>query len=518
MNRRRFLTGIAALPSCLHYGRVGSSTYRSITVSPMPALSLVPEPACIDINDGYFTLTSATQILADSYSIRIGEQLAGGLRAATGYALPVALGTEKGTQTIRLRRDGKFTTLGKEAYHLLVTPTWIEITASSTSGLFYSLQTLCQLFQPDIFPESTSDAVWTVPCVAIRDRPRFPWRGLMLDSGHDFQTVETVKRYIELMALYKFNIFHWHLTDLGIWPLEVRSYPKLIDPTTRGSGVKQGYYTQAEILDVVRFASERHITVVPEIDMPGHVTPVLLAYPEFNCPVPVEKKPWQYCIGNEAVYLFLDAIITEVCSLFPSEFIHVGGDECDFNRWSQCPRCQALKQREGLTNDEELQSYFMRRIAKMLYARRRRLMGWDEILKGGLPSNAAVMSWHDMVGGIAAVKAGHAAIMTPKSSCYFDYYPTAQSLQTVYQFEPVPADLSPTEAALILGAEGEMWSDNHPSMEEIERHVYPRAIALAEVLWSPKKKRDYSSFIVRLRAAERRLDRLGVHYFSYTQD
>ena len=312
------------------------------------------------------------------------------------------------------------------------------------------MQTLRQLLPPQIYSrEAVKDVVWKVPSVKIKDFPRFGWRGLMLDSGHDFQTLPFVYKFIDAMAMHKLNVLHWHLTDLGTWSIEIKKYPKLVDASTRGRGVKPGYYTQEQIRQVVKYAAERHITVVPEIEMPGHSVAALLAYPELNCPLK-GGQVWQYCAGNEKTFEFLENVLSEVIELFPSKFIHIGGDECPKDRWNQCPLCQARMKAEHLKNENELQSYFVKRIEKFLDGKGRRLIGWDEILEGGLAPKASVMSWRGMGGGIAAAKSGHDVVMAPTSHLYFDYPQT--TVETVYSFEPIPKELTAEQARHVLGA------------------------------------------------------------------
>jgi hexosaminidase len=482
------------------------------------APAIVPVPLNMVVNPGDFTLSPDTCVVADAASAVTAQQLGDYLKPATGFALPVVSKKPAGVTTfISLNQSAALSVLGSEGYRLVVTPDSVRITAPTQAGLFYGVQTLRQLLPPQVFSSvPVKNVAWTSPCVQIEDKPRFAWRGLMLDSGHDFQRKAFVERFIDLMAMHKFNTFHWHLTDLGTWSIEIKGHPELLKPETRGPGVKPGYYTQDEIREVVQYAAARHITIVPEIDMPGHSTPALIAHPELDCPLPeVDGKgnpmrPWQYCLGNEKTYQFLEDVLSQIVELFPGPYVHIGGDECPKDRWNRCPLCQAKMKAENLKNADELQSYFVRRIETFLHSKGRRLIGWDEILEGGLAPDATVMSWRGMEGGVAAARAGHDVVMAPNQWTYFDH--AQMPLETVYNFDPIPKELTPAEATHILGTQGQMWTDNHPSENEIDALVYPRAAALAEVAWSPVDKRDYTDFIQRLHTHLQRLAELGVHY------
>ena len=469
-----------------------------------PAIpAIVPLPLKMQVGDGTCSITPGTPIVADEASAVTARQLVAYLKPAMGFALNVVRTAPADAQvTITLTQDGGLSQLGKEGYRLVVTPTGVKVAAADQAGLFYGVQTLRQLLPTSVFASATvQDMHWTLPCVTIEDQPRFVWRGVMLDSGHDFQRKEFVLRFIDLMAVHKFNLFHWHLTDLGTWSIEIKG----------GDGIPHsGFYTQEEIREVVRYAAERHITVMPEIDMPGHEPPALLAYPEFDCPLPLNGRPWSFCVGNEKTYAFLEEVLAQVTELFPGNYVHVGGDECPKGRWLQCPVCQARMKAENLQTGEELQSYFIKRIEKFLRTKNRRLVGWDEILEGGLPSDATVMSWRGVKGGIAAAQAGHDVVMAPTAWTYFDYPNT--TVEKVYSFEPVPKELSAEQGKHILGAQAQMWTDKHEPEELIDARVYPRAAALSEVVWSPAASRNYDAFADRLRRHLPRLAALGVKF------
>lgn len=429
---------------------------------------------------------------------------------------------------------------GDEAYTIVAEPRRILLRAGTAAGRFYAAQTLLELLE--LWPNPAAAArVHLMPCGTIVDSPRFAHRGLLLDSGRRFIPVEMLKRYLDLMALHKLNVLHWHLTEDQGWRIEIRRYPEL---TTIGAWRKAtrddeqprdaegrygGFYTQAEIRGIVAYAAARHIRVMPEIELPGHSLAALAAHPELSCtggPFEVGTA-WGvyddiYCAGNDATFDFLENVLSEVLELFPSEEIHVGGDEAPKVRWKACPKCQARMKTEGLKNEEELQGYFVRRIGRFLHDKGRRLVGWDEILEGGLGDDAVVQSWRGFQGAIAAAKSGHDVIASPTSHCYLDY---AQGggvgeprlmglipLEKAYEFEPLPPELSDDQARHILGGEGALWTEHAPPAL-LDRQAFPRLCALAEALWSPRDARNWDGFQARLRTHLARLDALGVRYY-----
>lgn len=447
--------------------------------------------------------------------------------AATGARADVVIRIRPGPDSLR------------ESYHLQVTPRGVLIEARAGAGVFYALQTLRQLAQ-----SAGNGAGRGLPAVDIRDRPRFTWRGLHLDVVRHFFPVEFVKRYIDLMARYKYNTFHWHLTDDQGWRIEIRGYPRLTSvaawrketilgknfaPYVGDSTPYGGYYTQAEIREVVKYAQERYVTIVPEIEMPGHAKAALAADPALACtPGPFEVGTvWGveddiYC-PTEHTFEFLDNVLLQVMELFPGRFIHIGGDEVPKIRWKQSAFAQELMRREGLHNEDELQSWFVRRMERFLNAHHRRLIGWDEILEGGIAPEATVMSWRGTAGGITAAQAGHDVVMTPGSHVYFDHLqgPAAYEplsiggytpLDKVYAFEPVPAELTGAQARHILGAQANLWAEYITTPAQVEYMVYPRALALSEVLWSPAAARNWTDFVGRLPLVLRTLDGLRVNY------
>jgi hexosaminidase len=504
----------------------------------MSIATLIPQPQSLTAGAGQFTISPETVIIAAGDAVQVAELLATQLRSATGYDLPIKAEGENAI-TLALIEGEK-----SEGYNLTVTENAINIEATSGIGLVYCVQTLRQLLPVAVESSEVVDIQWQVPAVTITDAPRFSWRGLHLDVGRHCFDVAFIKKFIDLMVLYKFNTFHWHLTEDQGWRIEIKKYPKLTEigsiraetpiPANRNQGDGKpygGFYTQDEIREVVAYATERYITVVPEIEMPGHAVAALASYPEFGC----VGKDYQvrtrwgiaedvFCAGKESVFTFLEDVLTEVLDLFPSEFIHIGGDECPKVRWKVCPDCQARIKAEGLADEHELQSYFIQRMEKWLNARGRRLIGWDEILEGGLAPNATVMSWRGSQGGIDAANAGHDVVMSPTTYCYFDYYQSEDKeaeapaiggylpLQHVYAFEVIPADIDPAKAHHVLGGQGNVWTEYIPTSEQVEYMTYPRALALAEAVWTYPAERNFDEFRSRLARHLPRLDALNVNY------
>jgi hexosaminidase len=489
-----------------------------------PPISVVPRPAKMEPGEGLFQIEAQTAIVLDKNSEALGDvadYLAERLRESTGFLLPVSQSGVQGHAVVfTLRESG--TDADTEAYSLTVSPRQVQITSSRPAGAFYAVQSLIQLLPAEVeYRAAVHGLRWTVPCIRIEDRPRFSWRGMHLDVGRHFAPKQFVKKYIDLLAAYKFNRFHWHLTEDQGWRLEIKRYPRLTTvgswrSETLGDGMPYGgFYTQNDVREIVEYARKRFITVIPEIEMPGHSVAALAAYPELSCtggPFEVRTK-WGvsrdvYCAGNEQTFVFLRNVLSEVFSLFPGAFVHIGGDECPKARWLACPRCRARMDEEGITTGEELQSYFIRRIGKFLQDHGKRLIGWDEILEGGLGPNAIVMSWRGIQGGIDAAKAGHEVIMTPTSTCYFDYRqgltgePTPVGdylpLDSVYAYDPIPDSLTQEEAAHILGAQGNVWTEWMTDTKYMEYMAFPRACALSEVVWSPAGARNFRDFSERM--------------------
>lgn len=480
--------------------------------------ALIPWPEKVTFKTGALTVGKGTALVVDPKS-RLSFEAANTLNEYfakdNGMALPSRqLGQWRGT-SIRFIQSGSTANLGTEGYRLVVNSKGIVVEAPTATGLFYGAQTIRQLVGRR-FPAK-------VPFCEIVDQPRFGWRGLLLDVSRHYRDKEFVKHYLDLLAFHKMNVFHWHLVDDQGWRIQIKRYPKLteIGAWRTDEGRRYGgFYTQDEVKEIVAYAKKRHITVVPEIEMPGHCNAALAAYPECSCTGGPFNTPslWGvfsdvYCAGNEKTYAFNQGVLEEVLALFPSKFIHIGGDEVPKTRWEQCPKCQAKIKAEGLKNEHELQSYFIRRIDKWLADRGRRLVGWDEILEGGLAAGATVQSWRGMQGAIDAAKMGHDVIVSPTSHCYLDYPYTNISVEKSYSFEPVPTELSAQEAKRVLGGEGNMWAELTPLHKDTDRQVFPRLTALSEVYWSPKAARNWSKFSARLAPHLDTLAAMGVKFY-----
>lgn len=506
-------------------------------------LGLIPFPAKVEINNGFFQFGKETKISLESET-KESELAINYLSEHLKKNHNFDLIRTKGSSQVQYKIDRDRKDLGEEGYYLEVSSTEISLSAANPIGLFYGSVTLLQLLdEGERLGRSGS-----VPTVNISDSPRFSWRGMHLDVGRHFFTVDFVKRYIDLIAMHKMNRFHWHLTEDHGWRIEIKKYPKLTeigawrseslvghynDKPHRFDGIRYGgFYTQDEIREVVEYAATRFITVVPEIEMPGHSEAALAAYPELACtegPFEVEKV-WGihedvYCAGKETTFEFLQNVLTEVMALFPSTYIHIGGDECPKTRWKAHDLDQIRMKEENLKDEHELQSYFVKRIERFLSSHNRRLVGWDEILEGGLPPAATVMSWRGYEGGIKAANSGHDVIMTPTSYCYFDYYQSKDKdseplaiggflpLEKVYLFEPIPPEIDPEKVHHILGGQGNVWTEYIKTESHLEYMAMPRMSAMAEVLWSSKLDRSYKGFIARLGMSQfRRFDRMDVNY------
>lgn len=509
---------------------------------------IIPAPVQVIAGAGQFELTAASRIVADRALKNEAQLLAARLRLATGFPIKLKFtGTRLLSGDILLTSNAASAGLGPEGYDLLVESSSVAIRAPDAAGVFYGTQSLLQLLPPEIFStHCVSGVVWKIPCVQVEDQPRFAWRGFMLDVSRHFFTKGEVEQVLDLMALYKLNTFHWHLVDDQGWRIQIKKYPRLtnvgawrkdigfgLDPKSStaydSKGRYGGFYTQDEIREVVAYAAARHITIVPEIEMPGHSTAALMAYPGYACPNTVLSMPEAggvfngvYCAGNDETFVFLGNILTEVSGLFPGKFIHIGGDEVEKSNWMACAECQARIQSEGLENERELQSWFIRRIETIVEARGKRLIGWSEIREGGLAPSAALMDW--IGGGAESAASGHDVVMTPGKYCYFDHYQSTNRvaepkaiggylpLSRVYQFDPLPAKLAPEFRGHVLGGQANLWTEYVPNLRQVEYMMFPRLGALSEVDWSPPATRDWDDFKTRTELNEKRLDQMGVNY------
>jgi hexosaminidase len=510
-------------------------------------ISIIPKPVMVkEIKAGDFVLDSDTVIIAEKALKAKAKKLAHMLEPATGFDLQIKGRDLFPSSSIILKVDENMSRVGNEGYRLVVWPKKITITAQSETGLFYGFQTLRQLLPPEIFRQAkVSDVKWTVPAVDIEDYPRFQWRGLHLDVCRHFMPKEFVKKYIDLIALHKMNRFHWHLTEDQGWRIEIKKYPKLTevgawrDETLVGhysdkphkfDGKRHGgFYTQDDVREIVAYATERHVVVVPEIEMPGHAQAAIASYPELGNTGEQQKVMTIWGVNpnifnaNEGTILFMQDVLKEVLGLFPSEFIHIGGDEAPKKQWEESADAQARIKELGLKDEHELQSYFIKRMDTFLAEKGRRLLGWDEILEGGLAPGATVMSWRGEQGGITAAKAGHDVVMAPTTYTYFDYYQAEPKneplaiggllpLQNVYNYNPIPSELSSEEAKHVLGAQAQVWTEYIPGPKKAEYMAFPRACALSEVVWTPHEKKDYKDFFERMQEHVQRLDILDVNY------
>ena len=548
-NRREFLKIGRATPLGVGLASWIASDYTSgflraaLAQDAVPGLAIIPLPASTETRDGTFHVRKTAEVLVEGNGAEIGRianELASVLSGAAGRTVAVRDakgGGRAGRIVMSLAPDSP---LGPEGYDLSIEPESVLLRAATAAGLFYGVQTIDQMLSPGAGTERTAAVIGpkSLPCMRIHDQPRFRWRGLMLDCSRTFLTVDYLKRSVDRMALYKLNVLHLHLTDDQGWRLEIKKYPKL---TTMGSrfdakfGGGGGYYTQEEMRNLVQYARDRNVTIVPEIEFPGHSVEVLAAYPELACPIPNrpprEVAPyWEMekgmaafranhghtdplCAGNDLMFQMYQDIFSEVISLFPSEFIHLGGDEVPKEAWNQCPRCQARIQKEGLKDEEGLQSYAIKRIVEFIADKGRRAIGWDEILEGGLAPGAAVMSWRGTQGGLAAAQQGHDVVMTPGSNCYLDSSVIRRPTDVFYSYEPVPKELSGNLTPHIIGVQGSMWTHIAIDEKSIDFQTYPRLLALAEVGWSPIA-RNWPDFQRRLQSQMKRLQLLGVQCFD----
>ncbi len=484
------------------------------------SINVVPEPNFIITGQGEFTLSASTTIARANSLEKLGMYLGEQLDIFTHLKLRETASVNRTKNVLMLDLDKSFPAPNSEAYEVEVTPGRIVLKAKTEAGLFRGIQTLLQLIP---LPDSSNVGEFEIPACKIVDHPRFAWRGLNLDCVRHFMTKDFIKRYIDLLAYYKFNVFHWHLTDDQGWRIQIKKYPKL---TEVGAWRKEadgqiygGYYTQKDIKEIVAYAKSRFITVVPEIEMPGHCEASLASYPEHACvPGPFEVgTQWGvykdiYNPGKKSTFTFLENVLDEVVKLFPSHYIHIGGDEVPKIEWKENVACQNLMKEKGLKSEEELQSYFIRKIQKFLESKGRQIIGWDEILEGkGPDSGGVVESWRGIDGAIQAAKTGHSTILAPGGYTYLSQDADGLSLDTVYSFDPMPPGLTPEEQKYVLGTEASMWSEHAPQ-ETVDSKMFPRLLAIAEDAWTNPARKNYADFHERLQTQYRRLAYLGVDY------
>ncbi|MCL6523881.1 MAG: family 20 glycosylhydrolase [Thermoflavifilum sp.] len=512
--------------------------------------AIIPKPVSLELLKGSFTLNPKTVCYLSQDSLLTDWNIfQKDIFKATGFTIPIKGSSRPHEKNIIVLHTltQLDTVLGKEGYRLWVSPEKVEIWANTSAGIFYGLQTLLQLLPPEVEShEHITGQSWTIPCVRITDYPRFQWRGLMLDVSRHFFTKQEVEAYIDEMARFKFNVFHWHLSDDNGWRIEIKGLAKLtsvgawrvsrtgdfgtFEPPQPGEPANDGgYYTQDDIREVVAYAAQRHITILPEIDVPAHSLALIASYPNLSCTgLPYAVNPgspfyrWLdnvLCTGNDSTYIVLDTIFAQIARLFPDPYIHVGGDEAYKGFWAQDPRDQAVMKAHGLHTLEELQSYFEKRVEQIVTSHGKKMIGWDEILEGGLAPEAAVMSWRGIQGGIAAAQQHHDVVMSPWGHCYLDLYqgdPLVEPktygmlrLDSCYLYDPVPPGV---DSSYILGIQGNLWTEHVPNLRHAEYMTWPRAMAIAEVGWTPLAEKNWVDFIHRVEALFPRLDAQQVKY------
>jgi hexosaminidase len=530
-------------------------TYLIMPAQTTSTISIIPLPASVTPKTGSFVVTNKSVVelaSADADATRVANFFSKAIATATGYKIAVANKMAGGNSIRLVLLTAADKTLGNEGYKLVITPNAVTLSANKPAGLFYGVQTILQLLPKEIESKKPEKNIsWTIPAVEITDYPRFAWRGLMFDVSRHFFSKEDVKDFIDDMVKYKYNLLHLHLTDDQGWRIEIKSLPKLTSvgawnvkkigtfgqfspPTPDEPRNFGGFYTQNDIKELVQYAKDRFVNVLPEVDVPGHSLAAVASYPELSCTPGAESyhvnsgepfMDWSHgappialvdntlCPANEKVYDFLDKVFTELAALFPFEYIHVGGDECPKNFWEKSDAIKALMQKEGLKTQEEVQSYFEKRVEKIIESKGKKVIGWDEILEGGLAPNAAVMSWRGIKGGIEAAKMGHEVVMSPTTYTYLDYmqsdavteppvYATLR-LKTAYEFEPVPDGVDPK---YIKGGQANLWTEQVYNTRHEQYMVWPRALATAEAVWSPKEKRNWNGFVTRVEKQFERFD------------
>ncbi|MEO8712510.1 MAG: beta-N-acetylhexosaminidase, partial [Parafilimonas sp.] len=520
-------------------------------------ISIIPLPVKMERTNTQFTINKNTKILAqknNTEALRIAKMMADQLQKVAGFKIDATAfnGNTIPDNAIYFTTNGADASMGNEGYQLSVNNNSVIVRAMQPAGLFYGMQTINQLLPAEIESNTKVENIaWQIPGVEITDHPRFKWRGMHLDCSRHFMPIDFIKKYIDDMAMHKLNVFHWHLTDDQGWRLEIKKYPKL---TSIGAWRKEtlighaddkpekfdgkpygGFYTQSEAREIVKYAKERFVTVVPEIEMPGHATAAIAAYPQLGVTGKQIEVATHWGVFpdifnvDDSTFSFLENVLAEVMDIFPGEYIHIGGDEAIKDEWKASAKIQQKIKELGLKDEDELQSYFMTRIEKFVNSKGRKIIGWDEILEGGLAPNAVVMSWRGIEGGIAAAKSHHDVIMTPIQYTYFwwnqgnikteplsagEYLP----LEKVYKYEPVPDTLSPDEAKYIMGVQGCAWAEYMENSKKVEYMVFPRMSALAEIAWSPKESKNWQSFVERMPRQFKRYTERGINYAKVPLD
>lgn len=505
---------------------------KTISTPADEVLTIIPKPLKINNGKGYFEINKTTSFTCnDKSSLVIANFFIEKLKNSTGHSFSVNNNAIE--NSIQLIKEDTLS-FGDEEYSLSISKKNIEIKAKTDQGLFYGMQSFMQLLPLNIKSNTQKHLPLKIHAVEIQDKPRFKWRGIHLDVSRHFFSIDFIKKQLDVLALFKINKFHWHLTDDQGWRIEIKKYPKL---TTIGSkridtdtSFHEGFYTQEEIKEVVQYAKERFIDVIPEFETPGHAMAILASYPEFSCHEKDYKvrELWGVessilCAGKEDTYTFVEDVIKELSVLFPYEYYHMGGDEVPKDQWKNSLCCQKLKEKEGLKNEEEIQGYFMGRVEKILAKYNKKMIGWDEILDGGIASTTSVMSWQGEEGGIEAANKGHDVIMTPVDYTYLNFYqgdykaePLAFggyiSLEKIYNYDPIPKEIKEDKRKHILGAQGNVWTEYTYENETIEYLLYPRIIALAETTWTPSKNKKFDDFLNRLNKVYRLLDNYNINY------
>jgi len=534
-NKIRMTKIITALLSVLFFYIPHNSHYAQTS------LNIIPAPTNVTFEGESFEINDQTRILSNEHAFADATWFASWLSAATGHsyaAIKGELGPEMSNtiwiscgpplsadvaeiKNLQPHIRKSLENRAPENYELVVTKNLIWIRASQSHGAFYGLQTLRQILPPN-FENGLGQLPFQIQAMTISDNPRFEHRGMLLDCCRHFMSKEFILRYLDLLALHKMNVLHWHLTEDQGWRIEIKKYPQLTSTGAyriEADGSRYGgFYTQEDIKEIVSYAEKLHITIIPEIEMPGHSVAAIASYPYLGCTgdsIPVENE-WGvfkdiYCAGKESTFEFLEDVLDEVCALFPSRYIHIGGDEAPRFRWENCNHCQKRMKNEKLKTEAELQSYFNQRIANYLKTKNKTIIGWDEILEGGIPESAVIQSWRGIEGGVHAAEKGHKVVMSPTSHCYFDYSIQKIDIQKVYEFDPIPSTLNGSQSGLIIGGECNMWTEHTPQ-ELIDQQVFPRILALSEVLWKYPTERNSEDFLKRV---EKHLDRLDIMEVNY---